>query len=271
MDAKALLEQGRLTEAIQAVNQAVKSRPTDSSLRVLLFELLCFEGNLERADKQLDLMATQAGDPGTGLAMQVYRALIAAEQTRRLVFTGDALPKFVTPPGSHVEQALVLLKKMRSLTTDLASALGEVEEATPPIAGQRGAQSFSSFRDADDRVSTVIEVFNGSEYIWVPTDQVRRLEVAKPAKLRDLMWAKAKIEVGDQPAGDVFIPALYVNSHTRSEQPVKLGRMTEWEALEDSMVIGFGQRMFLVDGEEVALHDLGELTFATAATGAQEA
>jgi type VI secretion system protein ImpE len=271
MDAKALLEQGRLADAIQEVNKQVKTRPTETSLRVLLFELLCFEGNLDRADKQLDLMASQAGDPGTGLAVQVYRALVAAEKTRRLVFTGDALPKFVTQPGPHIEQALVLLKKMRSLTTDLASVLGEVEEATPAVAGQRGGQAFSSFRDADDRVAGVIEVFNGSEYIWVPTDQVHRLEVAKPARLRDLMWAKAKIEVGDQPAGDVFIPALYVNSHTRPEEPVKLGRMTEWEALEDSMVVGFGQRMFLVDGEEVALHDLGDVSFAVAATGAQEA
>ena len=114
-------------------------------------------------------------------------------------------------------------------------------------------------------------MFNGADYIWVPLDQVKRLDVARPARLRDLMWAKAKIEVGDQPEGDVFLPALYVDSYSRSDDAVKLGRMTEWEALYDSVVTGFGQRMFLVDGEEVGLQDLGIVTFADVGAGAQEA
>jgi len=270
-NAKALLDAGRLGEAIQELNQQVKARPADASLRVFLFELLCFDGNLDRADKQLDFLATQAGDAGGELAVQIYRALITAEKTRRTVFRGDGLPKFVTPPGSHVEQSLLLLKKLHTSPADVAALLEEVEEATPAIGGQRGDAVFSSFRDADDRVAGVLEVFNGADYIWVPLDQVKRLDVARPARLRDLMWAKAKIEVGDQPEGDVFLPALYVDSYSRSDDAVKLGRMTEWEALYDSVVTGFGQRMFLVDGEEVGLQDLGIVTFADVGAGAQEA
>ena len=148
-NAKALLDAGRLGEAIQELNQQVKARPADASLRVFLFELLCFDGNLDRADKQLDFLATQAGDAGGELAVQIYRALITAEKTRRTVFRGDGLPKFVTPPGSHVEQSLLLLKKLHTSPADVAALLEEVE-ATPAIGGQRGDAVFSSFRDADD-------------------------------------------------------------------------------------------------------------------------
>lgn len=93
-------------------------------------------------------------------------------------------------------------------------------------------------------------------------DQVASLEVMPPRKLRELMWAQAKLQVTGQPIGDVFIPALYVDSHLHPSDHVKLGRTTEWEAVHEAMVIGAGQRTFLVDGEEVALFQLGAIAFA---------
>src|SRR4051794_40561193 len=122
-NAKALFDAGRLADAVQALNHEVKTRPSDGGVRIFLFELLCFQGALDRAAKQLDVIASQSGEPGIELAVQVYRSLLAAEEQRRAVFHGDALPKFITPPAAHVERYLLLLKKLGSASDDEITAM----------------------------------------------------------------------------------------------------------------------------------------------------
>lgn len=262
-DAKTLLAAGRLAEAIEELNRTVRLSPSDATLRTFLFELLCFQGDLDRAAKQLGVIATQTNDMGTGLAVQGYRALLAAEAQRRAVFHGDALPKFITTPGAHVERYLLLLKKLGTAPADeIGAMLEQAEEESPAIGGERGGRPFTSFRDADDRVARVLEVFHGGEYLWVPLDQVIQIDITPPKKLRELMWAQARLQVRGEPAGDVFIPTCYPDSYRHPNDNVKLGRLTEWEALHDRMVLGQGQRVFLIDDEEVALLDLGRATFA---------
>lgn len=267
--AKAHFDAGRLSDAIAELNQALRSRPADGGLRTFLFELLCLDGALERAAKQLDVLSTQSGEPGVELAIQVYRSLLSAEERRRSVFHGDGLPKFIAPPEPHVDAYLLLLRRLESASADEAARLlEEAEDSLPAVSGRRGAQPFASIRDADDRLAGVLEVFHEGEYLWVPFDQIVRLEVTPPRKLRELIWAQAKLEVRGQPVGDVFIPALYVDSHLHSDGHVKAGRLTEWEARHDTIVVGKGQRMLLVDDEEIALLDLGVVDFASAVAGA---
>jgi predicted component of type VI protein secretion system len=43
--------QGRLNDAIQALSAELRDHPTDTRRRTFLFELLCFAGEYERADK----------------------------------------------------------------------------------------------------------------------------------------------------------------------------------------------------------------------------
>jgi type VI secretion system protein ImpE len=188
------------------------------------------------------------------------------------VFHDDALPKFMTPPRSHVERYLFLLKKLRSASGDeIGALLDQAEEESPSIGGERHGKPFSSFRDADDRIAGVLEVFHGGEYLWVPFDQITRVDIRPPKKLRELMWVQARLEVEGQPASDVFIPTRYTDSYLNPNENVKLGRVTEWDALHDRMVIGQGQRMFLVDDEEIALLDLDGVSFAVGPEGAPAA
>jgi type VI secretion system protein ImpE len=99
-----LWQVGQLGPAIQELTQQVKARPADVSQRVFLFELLCFEGSFDRADKQLDVIAAQSGGLTAELAVQVYRALIQAERVRQQVYGGDALPKFLLTPPAYADQ-----------------------------------------------------------------------------------------------------------------------------------------------------------------------
>jgi type VI secretion system protein ImpE len=271
-NARALFDAGRLNDAIQDLNQTIKARPGDAALRAFLFELLCFQGDLDRAAKQLDIIASQSGDPGIELAVQVYRGLLNAEAARRAVFHGDALPKFIVPPRPYVERYVMLVKKLKSGGSDeeIGALLEQAEDELPAIAGNRSGEAFSSFRDADDRVAGVLEVFHEGEYLWIPFDQIRQLDITPPKKLRELMWVQAKLDVEGHPTGDVFIPTRYTDSYLHADDNVRLGRITDWTALHDRMVIGQGLRMFLIDGEQISLLDpsAAKITLEPAATPA---
>ncbi|MGA9389246.1 MAG: virulence protein SciE type, partial [Candidatus Sulfotelmatobacter sp.] len=60
MNGQELYRAGHLNDAIKAVSAEVRDNPTDARRRVFLFELLCFAGEYERADKQLEVLG-QAG------------------------------------------------------------------------------------------------------------------------------------------------------------------------------------------------------------------
>jgi type VI secretion system protein ImpE len=85
-----------------------------------------------------------------------------------------------------------------------------------------------------------------------------------PKRLRELLWLPAVIELENQPRGEVFVPALYVNSHLHPNDSVKLGRMTEWNAVQEQIVTGSGQRVLLADDDEHALLSIRQLRIGNA-------
>jgi len=259
MTPRELLNAGQLDEAVQALITQVKAKPADGSLRIFLFELLCFTGDLDRAEKQLEVVATQADGVGAALAVQVYRDLLAAERVRRQVFHGAALPKFLLPPPAYIDRYVLLVKTLAQAPKDAVAMLPEAEEQFPRLAGRLGDRQFTSLRDADDRVAPVLELLHGANYVWLPLEQIRRIQVTAPRSLRDLVWSHARIETVEESIGDVFLPALYVDSASHTDPQVRLGRMTAWEAVEDELVTGAGRKVFLLDDDEVSgleMHDL---------------
>lgn len=259
MNAKELLDAGDLKGTVQELNESLRTRPTDRQHRVFLFEALCFLGDYDRAQRQLDVLSTQLATPADDLAIQVYRHLLAAERRRQQVFAGAALPKFLVTPPRSVEQYAVLLAKL-ARAEECRDEYADAEEATPAAAGRVEDRSFAHIRDADDRVAAVLEVFHGSEYLWIPFEQIRTISIAAPRRLRDLLWLPAVVGIEGQPSGDVFIPALYVNSHLDPNDQVKLGRLTEWKAIDDQIVTGVGQRVLVTDEEEHGLLSVRSIT-----------
>ena len=67
MTARDLFQAGRLNEAVQALGSELRNDPTDAQRRTFLFELLCFAGEYDRAEKQLDILADLSKEAGVGL------------------------------------------------------------------------------------------------------------------------------------------------------------------------------------------------------------
>jgi type VI secretion system protein ImpE len=243
MTAEELFHTGRLTEAIQAQNQQVKSRPADQDARYLLFVLLCFAGDLERAERQLDVMANQDDKMKSGGL--VYRSLLAAEMERRELYEKGKSPVLPPDPPPYVELRLAALSRLRAGEEAEAEVLlDQAVEATEPVTGTLNGHSFDEIRDYDDVLGTVVEVFAGGRYLWLPLEKIVSLEFPEPETAIDTLWAPVQLRDTDGDEARVHVPALYAGSHAADDEALRLGRSTEW--LErGALYRGVGQRTLL--------------------------
>ncbi len=263
MNAGELVKAGKLQEALAVQLQQVKDNPADQNRRLLLFELLSFAGELDRAGRQID--ALQYDNPELENTRQVYRRLIDAEQLRRKLFREGLPPLFFGDQPPHL---LLRLEAVRHLgenrPAEAAEMIRQANAMTQTLTGKWNDQSFQSFRDLDDLFAGVLEVMAHGQYYWVPLEQVRGLTMKPPKFLRDLLWVPAHLELSEE-AGHVFLPALYPGSHENADDRVKLGYMTDIRALAEDVALGMGQRMFFRDQEEVSILECRQLEIQPAA------
>ncbi len=140
--------------------------------------------------------------------------------------------------------------------------LDRAEEERPAASGTLNGQAFQDFRDYDDVVGPVLELVVKDTYAWLPFEQITRLEIEAPRRLRDLLWAPARIEATDGTIGEVYIPALYAGSSEHPNTQVKLGRMTDWKRVSEELSLTVGLRMFLVDREDKPIFEVRSVEFA---------
>jgi len=227
----ALYREGRLREAITALGEELRSNPLDVKRRTFLFELLLFAGEYDRAEKQLDLLAEGGSSAAAGGLL--YKSALHAERTRQAMFANLEYPR---------------------------TATGEAPS------GICDGTQFTELLDADPRIGTNLEVFLAGSYTWVPMRYLRRLELVAPVKLRDLVWAPARLETSKdfpvQDIGEVLVPVLAPQSFKHSDEIVQLGRECAWEPDEQYGEIPFGAKTFLVDGEDKPLLELRHIEWS---------
>jgi len=218
----ALYREGKLREAIKALGDELRSNPLDAKRRTFLFELLLFAGEYDRAEKQLDLLAGANAEAAAGTML--YRSALHAERARQSMFANHETPA---------------LKQ--------EAVHGGVCNGSP----------FSEIADSDPRIGANLEVFLAGSYTWIPIHYLRRLEIEPPANLRDLVWARARVETSAdfrlQELGEVLLPVLAPLSSRHEEESVQLGRESAWEPDEALGEIPYGAKLFLIDGVEVPL------------------
>jgi type VI secretion system protein ImpE len=241
MNPQELYRAGHLTDAIKALSAELRENPTDVRRRTFLFELLCFAGEYERADKQLEVLA-QAG-PQSEMGVLLYRSALYAERQRQDVFERGEFPS---------EPA---------------------EDDSPDRGGTANGKSFRFFSDADPRTGAKLEIFAAGNYLLLPIEHVASIDIPPPKKLRDLIWTPAAVRT--TPAfkgtelGEVLLPVLAPFSWKHPDQAVRLGRVTVWEKPQASEYqIPFGQKMWLVDDEEIPFLELRALEFNPASVAA---
>ncbi len=253
-----LFQAGKLQEAIDAQIAIVKSNPADQGKRLFLFELLAFAGELDRARRQVE--ALQSDQVEVQASIVDYRRLLESEEARRKVFHEGTQPKFLTPEQpEHVRLRLEALAHLRAgRKGEAAESLAQAAEATPEVKGILNDKPFDGLRDCDDLFGGVLEVFAQGNYFWVPLEVVEGIAANPPKFPRDLLWLPARLETSGE-SGQVFLPALYPDSHAHADVQVKLGRQTDWLGDDTGPVLGRGLRMFLAGDDATTVLEWRQL------------
>lgn len=260
MDARDLLKAGHLEGALEHLTRELKAHPNDTQRRTFLFELLCFEGEYDRAERQLEVLSHQ--NATAELGVHFYRDVLAAERARQRLLSSNGSPSFLRPPPAYVQTHLAALQHLRDGHPAAARELLEqAEEARPACSGSADGVRFADFRDADDLMAPCLEVIVNDRYVWLPIEEVRRLTVSPPKRLRDLLWISAVTEIHGGPEMQLLLPVTYIGSSAEDNDMVKLGRATEWRGETDGPTRGVGQRLFLVDEQDRAILELHQIEF----------
>jgi type VI secretion system protein ImpE len=252
---------GELQEAIDAALADVKKHPTDTDRRGLLAELLCFAGDWERADKQVDAIGHQ--EPGAIVGLSLIRQLIRAEVSRKECYTDGRPPELLAEPTPHLKKTLEAFIALRQGDGPQAvSLLAEAEQLRKHVRGKCGEQAFNDFRDLNDLTAGVFEVLTSTgKYFWIPIERVQSVVFQPPKRPRDLLWRQAEMTVEDGPYGDVYLPAVYFSAGEAQDDQLRLGRGTDWTGGDGTVMRGLGQRMFLAEDDALPIMQLTSLEF----------
>ncbi|THB68069.1 MAG: SciE type virulence protein [Gammaproteobacteria bacterium] len=252
-------QNGDLENAITAIQSEIKANPAATSKRAFLVELLCFAGELDRADKQLDIVSTQ--EPDAVVSIGFWRQLIRAELSRKEFYIAGRTPEVVNDPGETINELIRASVEIRAGDLEnAAEILNSLEEKREPLKVICNGKDCDDFRDLDDLNSGILEVLaNNGKYYWIELDKINSIEFYPPQRPIDLLWRKAILDVADGPDGEVFIPTIYFNEEADSES--RLGRKTEWTQNASHPLRGIGLRAFLVGDELMTILDIQELKF----------
>jgi type VI secretion system protein ImpE len=266
MGANELLRSGQLSAAIAEATEEVKAKPADYHGRSVLFELLCFSGDLDRAAKQLEVLAQENAEAELGV--RPYRNLLEGERARRRFFSEGLRPHLFPETPSYTELHFEALNCIREGQPSQArSLLEQAEVSRPAVPGLlNGNQLFEDFKDCDDLVGPFLEAIMQSDYTWVPWEAVSSISIEPPKYSRDLIWIPARIELRTGAAGEAFLPVLYAESYLHSDERVKLGRVTEWRSDIREVALGLGQRLFAVGETDFPMLEVHEIRFDHANT-----
>lgn len=268
MTATELIRAGRLTEARKQVAAEVKAAPVDVAKRTLLFQVLAFCGEWDKAEAHLDVIASQ--DVKAELGAQVYRGLLAAEREREAISL-ERLPAILPKSPTYLETYVAARRRLEAGEVEAAqSLLRQVDAHRPPVSGVAEGAPFEDFRDTDSFLEFFLEAMVHGHYVWIPFDSVRELSIPVPKTLLDLLWSGARVITAEGLVMNCHLPVLYQGSHKHEDDRVKLGRMTDWVSLGGPFVRAVGQHVFRVGEGERALLEIRELAFDARQTGARD-
>lgn len=243
------------------LRKMIQKQPQRSDLRVFLFQVYCVQGEWTKAATQLDVLLEL--DPSSSPMVQTYREALRCEVLRRDVFDGKRTPLVLGAPQDWLAG---MLEALRLDAESHHAAAAELRtrslESAPAVAGTLDDAPFAWLADADSRLGPVFEAIINGKYYWVPVSRLLRVEIEKPADLRDFVWAPATLTLANGAANVALIPTRYPGTERESNDALRLARATDWREQPGGAWHGVGQRMLATDQSEVALLDVRVLTFA---------
>jgi type VI secretion system protein ImpE len=254
------VRQGRLDEALAALQAVIRKAPAEAKHRVLLFQLLSLMGDWERAMTQLNVVGDL--DSKALPMVQTYRAALLCEQLRAEVFAGKRTPLLFGEPArwaALLVQSLMVAAQGQSAEADKLH--NEAFDLAPTSAGKIDNQPFAWLADADTRLGPILEAIVDGKYYWIPFTNLSAVKIEKPADLRDLAWIPAYLTLANGGEVVALIPTRYPGSEASGDPAIRMARKTEWVPGKDGTNSGLGLRMLATDQGDYPLLEVRSIAF----------
>jgi type VI secretion system protein ImpE len=248
-----LLAEGRLAEALDQQHNAVTADPANPWLRRQLIELLFFAGRWRDIRHHLAQLPLDAFPEGAEEERRWHR-LVRSEWLRSV--RGGEPTILPEPAPRHAQRRRQAWKRLRQARPEEAlHAIDAADAHSPGLHGVIDGRPFDQLRDADDRFASILEVFRGGEYLWVPWEALRKVILAPPTRRLDQLYRPAALTLRDGSSLEVDLPLVYPASY-RGEDVLALGLETDYLCPDGgpTRCLG-GKRLLVDDDDEVRLAD----------------
>lgn len=260
MEIQELMQAGKLAEARERLVAAVKASPADSASRTLLFQVLCYCGEWDKADRHLEAIAAQDSSRGAG-ALE-YRNIVHAEMERCAVFDNKKNASFISDPPEYLDIFLQFRKKLNEKKENEArELLAQLDSLRPAVSGTVNDTSFVGFSDTDTTLFPFLEVVVHERYLWIPFESIRELLISRPTSFLDLLWIAGRVTTWEGLTMNCYLPVLYPNSFLHEDERIQMGRMTDWQPLAGLYARGVGQHVFEIGGKDMAILEIHDIVF----------
>ncbi len=260
------LRNADLASTLKSLQGEVRDNPADPKHRIFLFQLLCVLGQWERALGQLNVLRDLNAESLS--LVQTYQETLNCEALRDAVFSGKRSPLLFGEPepwmalmleslkisgqGNLAEAASMRDKAFEDAPT-VSGALTLFEEKTSDATTSAETLPFEWIADADSRIGPFLEAIVNGKYFWIPFHRIRSIRFEKVADLRDLVWLPVRFEWANGGETVGFVPTRYVDSHSQTDDHIRLGRKTVWNDVGEGSFVGLGLRILATDADEYPL------------------
>lgn len=258
-EAKTKLDLGDFEGAQKAALEMVKAKPTDITARIFLFELSLFSGDWERAERQLDVIGQQ--DMNAMIGSQMFKENLEAERARIKLFSEAKIPECLMQPPNYVEGLLAAIEDITKENFGSAKEIiDQVEEKRPAFVCKINGKESGDFRDFNDPTMCVFEAIIKGSYSWIPFEQVEKVNFEPIKSLRDNFWRQAEVTLVNGTQGEMFLPAIYVESFKSTEGAIRMGKATEWRDAGE-LYIGEGMRIYQIEDGHIPIIEIETIEF----------
>ncbi|WP_404343652.1 type VI secretion system accessory protein TagJ [Pseudoalteromonas mariniglutinosa] len=245
-----LIKNGNLSDALNLCATQLQDDPLNFDVRSTYSELLCVNGELDKADKQLDFMVQK--NPELAVGAVNLRHLIRAQQARFDFYQGKAVPKLFHDSNELDEAFLAMHIDLLAGDIDKAATMAQKIESLRLDAANNNEQA--GIRDLDDSLNPYLEVLGtNGEFYLARFDEIESIKIEPIESIIENIWLRVEIVIKEGPSGTAHLPLVYANSETDIE---KLGQVSDWQERDEFLIQGKGMKMLYVNDEAILLSQL---------------
>ena len=245
---------------LSRLTMTLRAQPADQQARMFLFQLLCVDGQWEKAHAQVRALAQLS--PEAQMLAAVYGKTIAGESARTACFAGRGKAALLIDPSGWAADLIAAIDA--EVAGDAARGVqmrSDSFDRCPPIFGTVDGRPFGALYDGDMRFGPTLEAIVAGRWGMIPFSAIDEIITSGPVDLRDLVWLPAEIRIREGPSLAAMLPVRYPGVERETHDDLRLARRTEWRDTPYA-VHGAGQRMWTTDaGDDVGILSFRHITF----------